>query len=78
MLKTAVLINFLAFFSHEIVSDSSVTPWRVALQAPLFMGFSRQEFWSGLPFLSPGDLPNPGMEPASPALQTTSLPLSHQ
>ena len=45
-----------------------VTPWTVALQAPLSMGFPRQEYWSGLPFPSPGDLPNPGMEPASPAL----------
>ena len=42
-------------------------------QAPLFMGFSRQEYWSGLPFLSPGDLPNPGMEPRSPALQADAL-----
>ena len=42
------------------------TPWTVALQAPLSMGFSRQEYWSGLPFPSPGDLPNPGIKPASP------------
>ena len=42
-----------------------VTPWTVARQAPLFMGFSRQGDWSGLPFLSPGDLPNPGIEPVS-------------
>ena len=45
-----------------------VTPWTVAHQAPLSMGFSRQEYWSGLPFPSPGDLPDPGIEPASPAL----------
>ena len=44
-----------------------VTPWTVACQAPLSMGFSRQEYWSGLPFLSPRDLPDPGVEPASPA-----------
>ena len=44
------------------------TPWTVAHQAPLFMGFSRQEYWSGLPFPSAGDLPNPGIEPESPAL----------
>ena len=44
------------------------TPWTVACQAPLSMGFSRQEYWSGLPFPSPGDLPGPGMKPASPAL----------
>ena len=44
------------------------TPWTVACQAPLSMGFSRQEYWSGLPFLSPGDLPDPGIKPGSPAL----------
>ena len=43
----------------------SVTPWTVSLQAPLSMGLSRQEYWSGLPFPSPGDLPNPGIEPTS-------------
>ena len=46
-----------------------VTPWTVACQAPWSMGFSRQEYWSELPFPSPGDLPNPGIEPQSPALQ---------
>ena len=50
------------------------TPWTIAHQAPLSMGFSRQEYWNGLPFLSPGDLPNPGIEPRSPALQTGSFP----
>ena len=50
------------------------TPWTVAYQAPMSMGFSRQEYWSGLPFPSPGDLPNPGIEPRSPALQTDALP----
>ena len=49
------------------------TPWTVAHQAPLSMGFSRQEYWSGLPFPSPGDLPNPGIEPGSPALQADAL-----
>ena len=44
------------------------TPWTIAYQAPLSMGFSRQEYWSGLPFPSPGDLPDPGIKPASPAL----------
>ena len=44
------------------------TPWTVAYQASLSMGFSRQEYWSGLPFPAPGDLPNPGIEPGSPAL----------
>ena len=46
-----------------------VTPWTVARQAPVSMGFSRQEYWSGLLFPSPGDLPNLGTEPGSPALQ---------
>jgi len=50
-----------------------VTPWTVACQAPLSMGFSRQEYWSGLPFPSPGDLPAPGIRPGSPALQADSL-----
>ena len=45
-----------------------VTPWTVARQAPVSMGFSRQGYWSGLPFSPPGDLPDPGIEPASPAL----------
>ena len=54
------------------------TPWTVACQAPLSMGFSRQEYWSGLPFPSPGDLPNPGIEPGSPALQADAFTLSHQ
>ena len=44
------------------------TPWTVAYQAPLSMGFSRQYYWSGLPFPSPGDLPEPGIEPGSSAL----------
>jgi len=50
-----------------------MTPWTVALQAPLSMGFSRQEYCSGLPFPSPGDLPDPGIKPRSPALQADSL-----
>ena len=50
-----------------------VTPWTTAHQAPLSMRFSRQGYWSGLPFPSPGDLPNPGIEPRSPALQADSL-----
>ena len=58
----------LLLFSHSVVFDSLVTPWTVACQAPLAMGFPRQEYWSELPFLSSGDLPDPGMEPASPEL----------
>ena len=49
------------------------TPWTVARQAPLSMGFSRQESWSGLPFPSPGDLPDPGIKPRSPAFQAAAL-----
>ena len=54
-----------------------VTPWTAAHQSHLSMGFPRQECWSGLPFPSPGDLPDPGLEPASPAWQVGSLPPSH-
>ena len=49
-------------------------PWTVAYQAPPSMGFSMQEYWSGLPLPSPGDLPDPGIEPGSPALQADALP----
>ena len=55
----------------SVVSDSLATSWTVACQDPVSMGFSRQEYWSGLPFPHPGDLPDPGIEPessASPAL----------
>ena len=51
-----------------------MTPWTVAWQAPLSLGFPRQEYWKGMPFPSPADLPNPGIEPVSPALQADSLP----
>ena len=57
-----------------------VTPWTVAHRTPLSMGFSRQEYWSGVPFPSPGDLPDPGIEPeslTSPALEAGSLLRSH-
>ena len=50
-----------------------VTPWTVVYQASLSIGFSRQEYWSGLPFPSPGDLPNPGIEPWSSTLQADAL-----
>ena len=56
------------------------TQWTIAHQAPLSMGFSQKEYWSGLPCPPPGDHPNPGIQPtspASPALQMNSLPLSH-
>ena len=58
--------------SLSVVSDF-VTPWTVAHQAPLSMGFTRQEYWSRLPCPPPGDLPNPGIEPRSSALQADSL-----
>ena len=61
-------------FKHSVVSDPFVTPRTVAHQAPLSVEFSRQEYWSGLRFPSPGDLLNPGIEPRSPALQADSLP----
>ena len=50
-----------------------VTPWTIARQAPLSVEFSRQEYWSGWPFPSAGDLPKPGIEPRSPTLQTDAL-----
>ena len=55
-----------------------LTPWTVAYQALLSVEFFRQDYWSELPFSSPEDLPNPGIEPMSPALQADSLLLSHQ
>ena len=64
-----------------LVAKSSllfVTPWIVAHQVPLSMGFSRQEYWSGLPFPSPGDLLDPGIKPMSPELQSDSLPSEPQ
>ena len=70
-------ISYMCRTVSEVKSFSCVwlfaTPWCVAHQAPLFMGFSRQEYWSGLPFPSPGALPNPGTEPRSPALQADAL-----
>ena len=63
--------------SHAVMSNSFANQWTVGLQASLSMKFSSQEYWSGLLCVSPGDLPNPGMEPMSPALQVDSLSLSH-
>jgi len=60
------------------MSDSFVIPWTVAHQASLTMEFSRQEYWSGLPFPSPGNLLEPGIEPGSPTLQADSLPSEAQ
>ena len=68
-----LVITFLPMSKVKVKSLSRVqlfaTPWTAAYQASSFMGFSRQEYWSGLPFPSPGDLPDPGIEPRSPALQ---------
>ena len=61
--------------SHFSCVYSCVTLWTVACQAPLSIGFSRQEYWSGFPCPAPGDLPDPGIELLSPALQADSLPL---
>ena len=61
-------------FTCSIMSDSA-TSWTIAHQSPLSLGFPRQEYWSGLPFLSPGDVPDPGIEPTSPAWQADSFPV---
>ena len=76
----AYLLSRLVWISCLVMSNF-VALWTVAHQAPLSMGFSRQGYWSGLPFPTPGDLPDPRIEPVSPvspALQADSLPLSHQ
>ena len=61
-----------------VLSNSFATPWTVACQAPLFMGFPRQEYWNELSLPSPEDIPKTGIEPSSPDLQADSLLLSHQ
>ena len=61
--------TLLLLFSCSLMPDSFATPWTVACQALLSMRFPRQEYWSGLPFLSPRGLPNPGIKPTSPAIQ---------
>ena len=64
-----ILIMLLSLlFSHSVVFNSFMTPWTVAHQASLSIGFPREEYWIGLPISSPGDLPDPGIEPRSPAL----------
>ena len=65
LVKVKVLVSRVRLFA---------TPWTVVQQAPVSTEFSRQEYWRGLPVPSPGDLPDPGTEPASPALQAGSLP----
>ena len=75
---SSINITALCFIESENeVTQSCLTlwdPWTVVYQAPQSMEFSRQEYWSGLPFPSPEDLPNPGIEPESPALQADALP----
>ena len=65
-------------FSHSVMPRLFATPWILAHQDHLSMGFPRQAYWSGLPFPSPGDLPDLGIEPVSPALASDSLLLNHQ
>ena len=81
--KTSTTLRFIwcgkHLLPHQVKSLSRVrlfaTPWTVAHQAPPSMGFSRQEYWSGLQFPSPGDLPNPGIEPRSPILEADAFNL---
>ena len=68
MQKSQLALNRMLLFSRSVMSDSFETLCTGARQAPLSMGFLRQEYWSWLPFPSPGDLPDPGIEPMSPAL----------
>ena len=71
-----ILFLFLYWRMKLLVSCAQLfaTPWTATHQAPLSVGFFRQRYWSGLLFPSPKDLPNPGLEPGSPALQAVSLP----
>ena len=71
------ITTLLTGYGGGFVAKSRLTlsiPWTVACQAPLSVGFSRQEYWSGLPFPSPGDLLDPGIEPGFPVLQADDLP----
>ena len=78
-MNTVRTIDHLVLFSHSVLSDSFVTPGTIAQQVHLSMGFPRQEYWSGLPFPPPVDLPDPGIELMSPACRQILLlsPLSH-
>ena len=67
-----IRIGMRVCYDASVMCDSA-TPWTVAHQSPPSMGFSRQDYWSGLPFPSPGDPPDPGIEPRSPALQADAL-----
>ena len=77
-LVKAMVFLVVVIYGCELVKSLSrvrlfTTLWTVAYQAPPSMGFSRQEYWSGLPFPSPGDLPNPGIESRSPPLEAEAL-----
>ena len=76
LMKCFLLQSYVVLYGDGLVAKlclTLMTPWTITRQAPLSLGFSRQEYWSGLPFPSPGDLPTPGIEPRSPALQADSL-----
>ena len=79
--NTQITATYLAIVNAAAANTGGnqlfMTPWTVARQAPLSVGFSRQGCWSGLPFPPPGDLSDPGIRPVAPALQAGSLPLSH-
>ena len=77
-LKDINSVKYLTTTPETELHPTLSTPWAVACQAPLSMGFSRQEHWRGLPFPPPGDLPSPEIEPRSPALQADSLPTELQ
>ena len=82
-LKFLISVIFMLTIQNYVYSESEsevarscptlCNPWTIAHQAPPSMGFSRQEYWSGLPFPSPGGLLNPGIEPRSPTLQAEAL-----
>ena len=77
LVRLVLLLSVFYVGGGSLVAKSYPTlgiPWTVVCQAPLSMGFSRQECWSGLPFPSPGDLPDPGIQPGSSALQADDLP----
>ena len=73
LLQSCLWISYVKWSEVAQSCPTLCDPWAVAHQAPPSMGFSRQEYWSGLPLPSPGDLPDPGIEPRSPALQADAL-----
>ena len=73
MIAMTSMVSTNLLFRHQVVCDAFAAPWTVAHQVLLFMEFSRQKYWSRLPFPSPGDLPDPGIEPGSPTLEGDTL-----